>query len=143
MSDTPRAYATYFDSGYLSRGLTLIDSLRRHGDHAPVWILTLDDATKRYLDDAALPGVTALTIADIEAAGVARHRAPDADKRLNQLVQQFLVDGEGNLLSSSRPEDSVGCCSKEVPTCWGGPSPRADSMSCVSPAKSAGAGYIP
>lgn len=68
MSDTPRAYATYFDSGYLSRGLTLIDSLRRHGDNAPVWILTLDDAAKRYLDDAALPGVTALTIADIEAA---------------------------------------------------------------------------
>lgn len=65
---TPRAYATYFDSGYLSRGLTLIDSLRRHGDHAPVWILTLDDAAKRYLDEAALPGVTAVTIADIEAA---------------------------------------------------------------------------
>jgi len=67
-SRTPRAYATYFDSGYLSRGLTLIDSLRRNGDDAPVWVLTLDDAAKRYLDEAALPGVTALTIADIEAA---------------------------------------------------------------------------
>ncbi len=63
----PRAYCTYFDSGYLSRGLTLIDSLRSHGDDAPIWILTLDEAGKRYLDDAAIPGVTTLTIADIEA----------------------------------------------------------------------------
>ncbi|MBW4032842.1 MAG: hypothetical protein HIU88_09275 [Acidobacteria bacterium] len=67
-SPAPRAYATYFDSGYLSRGLTLIDSLRRHGDEAPIWILTLDDAAKQYLDDAALPHVMTLTIADIEAA---------------------------------------------------------------------------
>jgi hypothetical protein len=64
----PHAYCTYFDSGYLSRGLALIASLREHGDDAPVWVLALDDAAKRYLDDAALPGVTAITIADIEAA---------------------------------------------------------------------------
>jgi hypothetical protein len=64
----PRAYCTYFDSGYLSRGLTLIDSLRAHGDHADVWVLALDEAAKRYLDEAAIPGVTAITIAEIEAA---------------------------------------------------------------------------
>jgi hypothetical protein len=63
-----RAYCTYFDSGYLSRGLTLIESLRQHGDHGDVWVLALDDQTKRYLDEAALPGVTAITIGDIEAA---------------------------------------------------------------------------
>ncbi|MEO5921635.1 MAG: hypothetical protein ABIQ01_10895 [Pseudolysinimonas sp.] len=67
-SGRPHAYCTYFDSGYLSRGLALIESLREHGDDAPVWVLALDDAAKRYLDDAALPGVTAITIADIEAA---------------------------------------------------------------------------
>ncbi len=66
--DRPRAYCTYFDSGYLSRGLALIDSLRAHGDDAHVWVLALDDTAKRYLDDAALPGVTAITIAEIEAA---------------------------------------------------------------------------
>jgi hypothetical protein len=64
----PRAYCTYFDSGYLSRGLALIESLRAHGDDAPVWVLALDDTAKRYLDDAAIPGVTAITIAEIEAA---------------------------------------------------------------------------
>jgi hypothetical protein len=61
------AYCTYFDSGYLSRGLALVESLRNHGDHSPIWILALDDAAKGYLDAAALPGVHTLTIADIEA----------------------------------------------------------------------------
>jgi hypothetical protein len=63
-----RAYCTYFDSGYLSRGLALIRSLREHGDDAPVWVLALDDAARSYLDDARLPGVFTLTMADIEAS---------------------------------------------------------------------------
>lgn len=64
----PRVYCTYFDSGYLSRGLALIESLRRHGDDAPVWVLALDQATRDYLDAAAIPGVTAIGIDDLEAA---------------------------------------------------------------------------
>jgi len=67
-TSTPRAYCTYFDSGYLSRGLMLIESLRRHGDDAPVWVLALDDETRQYLEAAALPGVNVLTIEDIEDA---------------------------------------------------------------------------
>ena len=62
-----RAYCTYFDSGYLSRGLVLIESLREHGDDSPVWVLALDDAAKSYIDSAKLPDVFTLTIADIEA----------------------------------------------------------------------------
>jgi hypothetical protein len=62
------SYCTYFDSGYLSRGLALIQSLRDHGDDAPVWVLTLDEAARTYLDEAALPGVFTLTMNDIEAA---------------------------------------------------------------------------
>lgn len=61
-------YCTYFDSGYLARGLALIESLRAHGDDAPVWVLTLDDAAKKYLDSVGIPDVFTLTIADIEAA---------------------------------------------------------------------------
>ena len=63
-----RAYCTYFDSGYLSRGLALIESLRRHGDDSPVWVLALDQAARDYLDAAAIPGVTALGIDDLEDA---------------------------------------------------------------------------
>lgn len=67
-ADRQRAYCTYFDSGYLSRGLALIESLRAHGDDAPVWVLTLDDEAQRFLEAAEIPGVTPITIADIEAA---------------------------------------------------------------------------
>lgn len=62
------AYCTYFDSGYLSRGLALIESLRARGDDSPVWVLALDNATRTYLDAANIPNVFTLTIADIEAA---------------------------------------------------------------------------
>jgi hypothetical protein len=63
-----RAYCTYFDSGYLSRGLALIESLREHGDDSPVWVLALDDAARDYLDEGKLPGVFTLTMSEIEAA---------------------------------------------------------------------------
>jgi len=62
------AYCTYFDSGYLSRGLSLIDSIRGNGDAAPIWVLALDDVAREYLDSAAHPNVFTLTIAEIEAA---------------------------------------------------------------------------
>jgi hypothetical protein len=62
------AYCTYFDSGYLARGLSLIESIRANGDRAPIWVLALDDATREYLDTAGLQNVFTLTITDIEAA---------------------------------------------------------------------------
>jgi hypothetical protein len=62
------AYCTYFDSGYLSRGLALIESLRDNGENSPVWVLCLDDAAKSYLDAADLAGVFTLTMTDVEAA---------------------------------------------------------------------------
>lgn len=61
-------YCTYFDSGYLSRGLALIHSLREHGDDSSVWVLTLDEAAHDYLVEAALPGVVPITVAELEAA---------------------------------------------------------------------------
>ena len=64
----PRVYCTYFDSGYLSRGLALIESLRAHGDDARSGCSPSTTSRKRYLDEAAIPGVTAITIAEIEAA---------------------------------------------------------------------------
>lgn len=66
-SESPdRAYCTYFDSGYLSRGLALIESLREHGDHSPVWVLALDDEARLAIEEAALPGVSAITIDELE-----------------------------------------------------------------------------
>jgi hypothetical protein len=66
--EQPHAYCTYFDAGYLSRGIALIASLREHGDDSPIWVLALDQAAKTYLDDARLPGVFTLAMSDIESA---------------------------------------------------------------------------
>lgn len=62
------AYATYFDSGYLPRALTLIESLRQHGDHSEIWILCLDDQSFDYLNSAAIEGVHLYTLQEIETA---------------------------------------------------------------------------
>lgn len=64
---TAHAYCTYFDSGYLSRGIALIESLRSHGDNSPIWIMTLDQAAHDYLSHAALEGVHLITVAALEA----------------------------------------------------------------------------
>lgn len=61
------SYVTYFDSGYLARGLTLIESLRSHGDMSDIWILCLDEETHNYITALADPSIHSLTIEDIEA----------------------------------------------------------------------------
>ncbi len=44
-----RLYCTYFDSGYLSRGLALIASLRATGESALVFVVAFDEAAYEYL----------------------------------------------------------------------------------------------
>lgn len=61
-----RTYATYFDSGYLSRGLTLIESLRSNGDHSEIWVLCLDVETFDFLFSSEIPGVKLIGISALE-----------------------------------------------------------------------------
>jgi hypothetical protein len=61
------SYVTYFDSGYLARGLTLIASLRKNGDHSPVWVLCLDDETHAFLTEIGDDSIRLLTINEVEA----------------------------------------------------------------------------
>ena len=69
MSTEPTtAYCTYFDRGYLARGLALIRSLRRHGDDSPVWILAMDGDVERFVREVDDPAVFVLTLSDLEAA---------------------------------------------------------------------------
>lgn len=43
-------YCTFFDSGYLSRGLALIESIRAQGDESEILVVCLDSVSQRYLD---------------------------------------------------------------------------------------------
>lgn len=59
-------YSTYFDSGYLPRALTLIESIRAQGDQSEVWALCLDEASYGYLNSAYMPGVHAFSLHQLE-----------------------------------------------------------------------------
>ncbi|HEX7276983.1 MAG TPA: hypothetical protein VF244_06370 [Acidimicrobiales bacterium] len=64
-----RAFCTYFDVNYLSRGLALYESLRATvpGDFT-LDVLCLDDEAERRLRQRALPGVRLTRLVDLEAA---------------------------------------------------------------------------
>jgi hypothetical protein len=61
-----RHYCTYFDHRYLSKGLTLYSSLRRHGGELTLWVLCLSNECEAALRDLALPGLRTLTLPDLE-----------------------------------------------------------------------------
>jgi len=63
-----RHYCTYFDSRYLLKGLALARSLARTSPGFSLTVLCLDDLAKRTLDRLAVPGVSTLALAELEAA---------------------------------------------------------------------------
>lgn len=66
MSD--RVYCSYFDHNYLSRGVALYRSLQRHAPGTRLWVLCLSEQCHTVLTAMKLPGVTAVRLADFEAA---------------------------------------------------------------------------
>ncbi|MEP6937660.1 MAG: glycosyl transferase [Chthoniobacterales bacterium] len=62
-----RFYCTYFDRNYLVRGLALVRSLREHtqGDWE-LFVICMDDDSRRLLERFALPNITAVSIEQIE-----------------------------------------------------------------------------
>ncbi len=63
-----RVYCTYFDHNYLSRGLALYRSLRRHAPNSRLWVLCLSAECHRILVALDLPGIVPVRLADFEAA---------------------------------------------------------------------------
>lgn len=61
-------FCTYFDHHFLSRGVALIHSLREHMSDPRVWALCLDDVCYARLRELGIPGVTAITLHDLEQA---------------------------------------------------------------------------
>jgi hypothetical protein len=62
----PHAYCTFFDIGYLSRGIAMIESLREHGDDGKIYLLALDTETQEYFSKFPLQNVQILNIENIE-----------------------------------------------------------------------------
>jgi hypothetical protein len=66
MSAAP-VFCTYFDAAFLSRGLALHASLRRHCPGARLWTLCLDEQCRAALERLRLPGISLLGLGDVEA----------------------------------------------------------------------------
>ena len=63
-----RVYCTYFDHNYLSRGLALYRSLRRHAPNSRLWVLCLSAECHRILVALDLPGIVPVRLEDLEAS---------------------------------------------------------------------------
>jgi len=63
-----RYFCTYFDAGYLSRGMALYESLRQHCSEFTLWVLCLDEATFEQLRRRALPNLRPISLSELETA---------------------------------------------------------------------------
>ncbi|HVK04964.1 MAG TPA: hypothetical protein VM490_15915 [Armatimonadaceae bacterium] len=61
----PCHFCTYFDRGYLSKGLALHRSLLRHCPSFVLWALCLDDETHDVLTRLALPSVRPIALSEL------------------------------------------------------------------------------
>lgn len=59
-------YCTYFDKGFLLKGLALHSSLIRNNPDAKLWILAFDVYTEKTLKKMKLKGVTVVSLRDFE-----------------------------------------------------------------------------
>ena len=61
-----RTFCTYFDSGYLTRGLALIESLQRQTPGFRLWVLCLDEACYEALCTLSIEGVHPIRLSSLE-----------------------------------------------------------------------------
>jgi len=59
-------FCTLFDSRYLTRGIALYESLKRHCPSFRLYIFAFDDLTRQLLTRLALPGVTVIPLEEFE-----------------------------------------------------------------------------
>jgi hypothetical protein len=59
-------FCTYFDKNYLLRGVAMYNSLVRYNQEAILWVLCLDEETYSILSQMNLPGLSLLSIKELE-----------------------------------------------------------------------------
>src|SRR5215470_11380158 len=59
-------FCTYFDQHYLTRGLALYHSLRKHCPAFKLWVLCMDHVTYQLLEKLGLPGLHPIALEDFE-----------------------------------------------------------------------------
>lgn len=77
-----RYFCTYFDHGYLQRGLALYASLRRHAVAFRLWVLCMDEISYQTLVRLALPGVELIALHDFERGDEELLRAKDTRSKV-------------------------------------------------------------
>ena len=60
------AYCTYFDSGYLTRGLALLESITKHDPGSTLHVLCLDEAVETILGRLAPTGLVTHGLSELE-----------------------------------------------------------------------------
>jgi hypothetical protein len=61
-----RYFCTLFDSGYLLKGIAMLQSLKQHCPDAHVYVLCMDEAAKKIIEELALPDVICISLTAIE-----------------------------------------------------------------------------
>jgi hypothetical protein len=67
-----RYYVTLFNSHYLTRGLVMYNTLRRHTENFHLWIICFDDLTHRLLTQMNLENVTPVSLKQFEDEALLR-----------------------------------------------------------------------
>lgn len=61
-----RHFCTLFDSGYLFKGVAMLESLALHCLGARTYVLCMEDQARSLLERMALPGVTCISLHEVE-----------------------------------------------------------------------------
>lgn len=60
------SFCTYFDKNYLVKGLSMIESLRKNYNNAPIWVLCFDKYTEKTIIELKLKNVSIISLKDFE-----------------------------------------------------------------------------
>lgn len=66
MNYTDTVFCTYFDKGFLMKGLALHSSIMRYNPEAKLWVLAFDKYTEKILKKMRLRGVTVISLGEFE-----------------------------------------------------------------------------